>query len=228
MDSVMTKSEHPADRTDSPQLTARLHRWVIDHDDSWLFFVPYIVLAVVLSAVISLFWLVLIVGVHFGLELLRQHAVKPGLGGVVSRSLWEIKLDVALVLFALALTLYLEVTFGVLGLGHAARFGAMTGSRLALLQRALRGILLSLDDAAQAARVFLRRKFGKAEPAAAEAPHQQEAARGWTGAWTVADKVALGFGAVCLALVLAAPVLTHYTVAGAVAALIAEFHPFPR
>lgn len=50
----MTKREHPTDRTESPPRAARVRRWVLGHDDSWLFFAPYIVPAVGLSAVICL------------------------------------------------------------------------------------------------------------------------------------------------------------------------------
>ncbi len=45
-----------------------LRRWLVMHDDQWTFIVPYIGLAVLLSALISLFWLVVVVAVHFALE----------------------------------------------------------------------------------------------------------------------------------------------------------------
>jgi len=75
-----------------------------------------------------------------------------------------LKLDLALILFALVLSLYLEVTLGLVGLGAGARGAAMAGAgarlgvRFTVIQQVLRGLLLSLDDLAQVVRVLLRRR----------------------------------------------------------------------
>jgi hypothetical protein len=139
-------------------------RWIMTYDDRWLFIVPYIGLAVLLSIVTGLFWLVAVVAAHFALELLRQHYIarltqtRPGPIGLLLRVLWELRLDIALIAFALVLALYMELTLGLVGLGSATRAGMMAGARFAVIQRLLRVILLSLDDLAQFARVLARRR----------------------------------------------------------------------
>ncbi len=102
---------------------ARAKAWIIDHDDSKLFLVLYVGLAVVLSLWISLFWLVAVVAVHGLLEWIRQHHLDKKLAGVVARVMWEIKLDIALILFAMALDVYLDFILGLAGLQAVARGG---------------------------------------------------------------------------------------------------------
>ena len=101
-----------------------IRNWIINHDDSWLFIIGYIGLAVVLSIWISLFWLVAVVAVHFLFEIVRQHTIHDSWTTIISESLWELKLDIALVLFALVVSLYMDVVLGVAGLQGAARAGA--------------------------------------------------------------------------------------------------------
>lgn len=115
--------------------TESIRQWVIHHDDSWLFIGGYVAIAVVLS-IYSLFWLV-VVGIHFILELGRQQARFDDRYQMVAEALWEVKLDLALTVFALALTLYLSVVFGVLGLSSTR---AAAGSRAAAsAKRATKG-----------------------------------------------------------------------------------------
>lgn len=209
-------------------------RWIMNHDDSWLFIVPYIGLSVVLAIVLSLFWLVVVVAVHFGLELTRQHFIKPGLSGVISRSLWELKFDIALVLFGLVLGIYMEMALGVVGLGHAARGGAMTATRFVIIQRVLRGVLLSVDDMAQVLRVVFRRSSKKgvdATDALDEAAGNLEVEpvdSSWTGNWTTGDKFQLGFLTICIVLIVIAPIITHLTFEDTLLILAEELHPLPN
>jgi len=128
------RAANPAQmRSSLPQGPVR--RWIVQHDDSWLFIVPYIGLAVVLSIAISLFWLVALVVAHFALEWVRQiyeaqnAGDQPGFGGLLLRVLWELKLDLALIVFALVLAVYMEMALGVVGLGAAGRSGAMATAR---------------------------------------------------------------------------------------------------
>lgn len=151
-------------------------RWIVDHDRSWLFVILYVGLAVVLSVWVSLFWLLFMAGVHFALEWIR-HAILRGEAGIVVplNALWEVKLDLALVLVALALALYMELILGVLGLQSAARAGAAVraggkvGTRVAGWERLIRGFFLTVDDLANVARAFVMRRGGEAVPAVAEA-----------------------------------------------------------
>ena len=203
-------------RSSLPQGPVR--RWIVQHDDSWLFIVPYIGLAVVLSITISLFWLVALVAAHFVLEWVRQiyearsTGDRPGFRGLLRRVLWELKLDLALIAFALVLTVYMEMALGVVGLGAVGRSGAMAtaraGSRFAVLQRVLRGVLLSLDDAAQVARAILQRRGASppAEAATVRAPRPlPDREPGWRASWSKADYAVLGFGMLCLALLAVSP-----------------------
>lgn len=218
--------------TEARRPIGRLRQWIIEHDDKWLFIVSYIALAVILSVVISLFWLIVVVGVHFVLELMRQRylaelrAEAPGPLLLLLRALWELKLDIGLIIFALALALYMEVVLGVVGLGAAARGTAMAGTRVAtrfgVIQQALRAFLLSVDDLAQVARVIAQRR------------------RGHTGDEVEADNIGdgrispsrgdyliLGFTAICALLIVLAPALTDQTVDEVLAQIGEELNPFP-
>jgi hypothetical protein len=199
-----------------------VREWIINHDESWLFTLTYVGLAVVLSIWISLFWLVVVVAMHFLLEWIRQSHFSTEPGEVFLRSVWELKLDIALVLFALALTAYMEVVLGVAGLGGAARLGLQGGARFAGWSRVLKGVLLSLDDAAQIGRAVLMRSSSQSDedvPPVTESP--------WRRRWSVGDHIAIWLGAACLLLLAAAPALTLHTYPSLWAALLAELHPLP-
>jgi hypothetical protein len=213
-----------------------LRRFVLDHDDSRAFVFVYVGLALVLSVWISLFWLVAVVSVHAALEWAKQSHLRATARSAAAATLWELKLDLALVLFALALSLYMDVVLGLAGLGPAARVGAAAargGARVAAWQKAVRGILLSLDDAAQAVRAFAarrRRPPGAAASVPDAADHPAAAGhadRPWIRPWSAGARFSLGFGAVCLLLLLLAPWLTGHGVAGALAVLAEELRPFP-
>lgn len=240
---VRAAARMPAD--EPPRAAPEMHplrRWVIDHDSSWLFVVAYVGLAVVLSVWISLFWLVAVVGVHFAFECVRQaHHVRGrwraaasgergrparprpahhlrGAGRIARRALWEIKLDIALILFALVVAVYLEFVLGVAGLSAAGRLGAQAGARFAGWQRALRGILLTVDDAAQVGRAALLRGGTVAD----DDKDADTAAR-----WSTGDRISIGFGLLSLALLLLAPALLGETYAGLLDTIAQELHPFP-
>jgi hypothetical protein len=150
-----------------------LRDFVAHHDERWLFVALYIGLAVVLSIVLSLFWLVAVAGLHFALECARQAMHRQSRSDVVSHALWEIKLDIALVLIALALSLYMEVFLGILGVQSAARATAASrigirAARAAAWQRTIRGAVLIADDIVVAATRLMRRgPKGEAARAAA-------------------------------------------------------------
>lgn len=158
-----------------------LRQWMRDHDEKWLFVVLYLGLAVGLSVFVSLFWLIMVAGVHFLLECVRQAYHRKGGLDVVTHALWEIKLDVGLVLLALTLVLYIEVVLGILGIQSAARAAAVTragariGSRAAAWERNLRTFLVTVDEMVRIgyAAVMMRRKSrgsnGDAAVAEAEA-----------------------------------------------------------
>lgn len=227
-----------------------IRAWVVGHEESWVFVVLYVGLAVILSAFISLFWLVLLVALHFWMEWVTHAAHHDSVGRIWSESLWAIKLDVGLVLFAFALTLYLPLVFGVLGLGAASRVAA-TGTRFLVIQRSVRAALLSVDDAVIVARGIVRKKQPRLEaaslgatdwPSAEGARHEADASvarssathhehasgivSSWRGRWGFSGWASVSFTAVSLALLLLAPLLTDHTSLGVLQEIAAELRPW--
>lgn len=212
-------------------LGRRFLHWVAEHDDHWLFITLYIGLALVLSMAISLFWLVAVVAAHGALEWFAL-----GRRGVtdhrMARILWHLKLDIGLVLVALWLGLYIDVLFGLAGLGAAARAGAQTAARVVAWQRAIRGVLMTADEAALVVKAVATRKNGKKgkhkgqpEP---ERTQPTDADRlPWQDPWSTGDKFAVAFTVTCAVLILLTPVLTDHSVASTLAVLAADLHPWP-
>jgi hypothetical protein len=200
-----------------------IRRWIIEHDDSWLFIGAYIGLAVVLSVWISLFWLVVVVAGHFLLECLRwRHAGVSG-GRIGLLALWETKLDLALIAFGLALAAYLEFALGLVGVGNVARAGMHGVAKAPAWTRAIRGVLLSLDDAAQAVRVVTGRNGDEAgDDVIIEDLSPWRPAR-----WALADHVAIWFGVTCLIACITAPWLLGHDTAWLIETLADELHPWP-
>jgi hypothetical protein len=134
-----------------------LRDWVRDHDERWSFVVLYLGLAVGLSVFVSLFWLLVVGALHFALECGRQVHFREGRLEVLGHALWEVKLDIGLVLLALTLVLYIDVVLGLLGLQSAARAAAVTragariGTRAAAWERNIRTFLLTVDEMARIA-----------------------------------------------------------------------------
>jgi hypothetical protein len=202
-------------------------RWVENHDDRWSFTLSYLGLALILSTTISLFWLVALVAAHMALEwiaLVRRGERQHRLAKVV----WHVKLDLALVLFALALGLYFDVLFGLLGLGAAARTGSQLTARFVAWQRGLRTVLLSADDVALVAKAAARRAGGEAEPAYPAKPKPEEVDRPQQGQWSRGDVATVTLGLLFALLIAVAPVLTDHDLIAVIRVLGSELHPWPR
>jgi len=244
MKRAIPRLAHEQPPLEAPAATG-LGRWVQNHDDSRLFAVLYIGLALVLSIVLGLFWLVAVVALHGLLEVLRQRSLHRWWPGVLSRVLWELKLDLGLILFAFVVTLYMEVVLGVAGLNAAVRAGARGGARLLAWQRGLRAAMLSVDDVAQVARIAAGRRRA-AEQATGEAAEAAEAAApagssldglaalgvsspwgGWAERWSRGSLLAVAFGLLSLGLILAAPWLTGQPAGAVWQQILAELRPFP-
>jgi hypothetical protein len=156
----------------APPAPARpIRDWIVRHDDSRAFTVLYIALALVLSLSIGLFWLVALVTVHFTFEYVRFRHEQAERPRALAQAAWALKLDFALVLFALVVTLYLQFVLGVLGIqaasraGAAAKAGTKGGARLAAWENVIRGALISVDDAARVVHAFfVLRKRRAPEP----------------------------------------------------------------
>lgn len=202
--------------------------WILNHDDSWIFTVLYIGSAVVLSIAISLFWLLAVLAAHFVLEWIRQRTCAPK--GVLWRTAWHLKLDLALVLLALVLAVYMEMVLGVLGLGGAIRAAAQAGPKLAGWSRVLRGVLLSVDDMAQVARTagrLTQKCSSRGEQAAADPQADILDLHPWRRP-KFGDCVAIFIGIGSLAMILVAPLLLpEMSSSGLLEIMVEEFHPFP-
>jgi hypothetical protein len=218
-------------------MLASIHRWIIHHDESRLFSLLYISLAVILSLWISLFWLVVVVFVHLVFEWISQRHRGHSWSRTVLESLWELKLDLGLIVFALALALYLDFIFGLAGLGATARIAPAAG-RFIVWKQVLRGVLLSVDDAARVARALLTKR--RRSPSAGGAEHEDLEPRvpvvesmavqrwgSWASAWGRGDRFAVGFGLLCLGLLVFSPLLSPHDLDSALQALAAELHPLP-
>lgn len=208
-------------------------QWVINHDESWLFVGLYVGLAVVLSIWISLFWLVVVVAIHAAFEWVRQSELRTGFRPRLLETLWEVKLDIALVIFALALSLYMEVILGIVGLHAASRAGAATlrgGARFAAWEQVIRGFFLSVDDAAQVARALAARGSDDEELTEEQAEVLTTPVSwwgSWAAKWGKGDWIAVGLTVICIVFMLLATTLTDHTWGSAAYTLLEELHPYP-
>lgn len=202
-------------------MISAVHSYILEHDRRWSFIITYISLAVVLAILLNLFYLTLVVGLHGLFEWIKygQHVQDR-----VTRAfyvLWELKLDIGLIFFGLALDLYLELILGMVGISSAARGAAMTGSRFIGFEHALRGILLSVDDLALAGRMALGRTPDE-EPIE---PVKGNLLGPWAWNYSLGDRLSIGFGITCILCIILAPHVTEHNVASALASLAAEMHP---
>ncbi len=208
-------------------MTPGLRTWIRAHDDSTLFIVGYLTFAVVLSIWLGLFWLLVVVAFHFALELVCQHEQDTWGPGVVIRAIWEVKLDIGFVLAALVLAVYMDVIFGILGLGHAARAGVQGGARFAIWERVIRAVLLTADDALQVGRAAVAKMGNGGAEVEVEGP-PPSIWGGWDADWSTGDRLSLGLSVVSLLLMVTAPFLTDHDPSRVVGILLEELHPFAQ
>jgi hypothetical protein len=216
-----------------------VRQWVRDHDERWSFVIIYLGLAVGLSVFVSLFWLLAVAGLHLALELGRQSQHREGKLEVLSHALWEVKLDVGLILLALSLVLYIDVVLGLLGLQSAARAAAVTragarvGARAAAWERNIRTFLLTVDEMARigyAAYLVRRGRAGVASETQPPEPVPQVATSpgdGWRGRWGIGDRIGLLLVVGGVIMLVVAPLLTPHDWGTAGAAIMEELRPFP-
>lgn len=200
---------------------------IVDHDESWLFTLAYVGLAVFLSLYISMFWLVAIAAAHGAIEWVSLR-LKGQNGNLFSKVVWHLRLDIVLIIFALWLSVYIDAIFGLLGLGAAARGGAQAGSRLLAWQRTLRGTLLTLDDLVQ----ILRALFRKRGVAGCNETYPHERSKGETNAettskWKKGDVFLVGAGFLLAISIAAAPVLTEMDASEVFNRVVSDLQPWP-
>jgi hypothetical protein len=216
--------------------------WLHTHDERWSFILPYVLGAVLISIFLGMFWVAVLMLAHFGLEIVRFRALgvpTPGLHG-----LWHTKLDFGLVLVALAIAVYAQALFAVLGAGYAAR-GAQVAARFGVVQRTLRVALLTFDEVLLFARAVWRATRRAPAGAAAAPPPRpacpveaqahdaaqaqaRERALGinpWRYANT-GDWVSLALAPACVLAILAAPAVTGHDAQAIVEILLHELRPW--
>lgn len=198
-----------------------MKEWILNHDDRWVFTIGYVSLAIILSLTISIFWLIVLVVIHAYIE---WHALSlKGVTHKFSHVTWHIKLDIALIIFALMLGVYIDLLFGLLGLGAASRAGAQLSSRMLAWQTATRSILLSLDDAAQIAKAIGRKKDDRD----IESEIEHMSGSPWKATWSFVDHAIIWLSAAMILLIAFAPMLTDHSYKDVVDILLSDLHPWP-
>lgn len=219
----------------------KAYRFILEHDQRWSFIICYVTLAVVLAIVLNLFWLAVVVSGHGVFEWIKQGTLVKDRIAKAMRVLWELKFDISLVLFGLALEVYIGVILGIAGLGATARAGVEAGSRAAMWQNVLRGTLLSVDDAAQVVRmaggmddegtdgeIDILSGPDVDDELPIEGPTDWKGRLGpWAQPYVLGDWLSLGFGVLCLFMILIGPYITPHDWASMMAALGEEMHPWP-
>ena len=112
------------ERNPPPQL-GPIKTWIVNHDRSLIFALVYVILTIVLSVFISYFWLLALVAVHIMIEWLSKSY--RGYRYRLAWTLWDVKLDLALVCLAFALLSYTGINAGVAGAQSATRAGVLGG-----------------------------------------------------------------------------------------------------
>lgn len=188
--------------------------WIINHDDRWSFVILYVGGAVLLSVFMSLFWVILLMAGNFALKVYRNYlAAKPM---PLLTSLWQVKLDIGLIFFALVIGLYSDHIFGALGLSQAARAGQAVRSlqmvtRFGIIERGLKIFFLTIDDQARLVNAVVKARKKKklvvdVPPEALPEPESSLPSYPWKFRGK-GDIFSLSFGLVCIALLVFAPVI---------------------
>lgn len=206
----------------SHDLSAAERGWVVEHDERRSFVWPYLAISVFCSVFVSLFWLLVLVAVHLGIEVERAKRLRlrPTLGW----ALWEIKLDLGLLLLALSMAVYMDVAFGILGLGASARAGAAVaraGARANVLRRVVRGVLLVLDDIVRVVGAIV------AARGIQEAPAPSLSGPPWRETWTWGDRIAIALLVAVGLLLAASPWLSGHDLPAILRLVLSELHPWP-
>lgn len=206
-------------------------QWIREHDDRLSFVVLYISGAILLSIVLNLFWVMMLMLAHFVLEIVRGYLLK--VRQPFFHAVWEVKLDIGLVLFALVVALYAEHVLALLGLGQVARAGqAVRGlevaARFGVVERALRVVALTIDDFARLAQAAVKFGTRKNEPATAppSAHVLCDVDPGPKSSTGIGDVLSLSFVVLCLILIAVTPSLTGKPTADVTVQIVQELSPY--
>ena len=213
------------------QIKPRLIDWLQNHDERWSFIITYVGLAILLSLYAGLFWVMMLMLCHLGLEYIRHRSIQAPLPFL--HALWHTKLDIGLLFFALAITLYSDTVMAALGLGQSARAaqaarGLQMAARFGVIESALRTFLLTADDLFRLTRALWKtskKRKGIQKPLEAMNEEEKDEIRPWLSP-KIGDYVSLGFGVICVGLIFAAPLLMGTSVMQAMAILQDDLTPF--
>lgn len=232
----------PIDGSEKSLADNTFTRWVDRHDDTWLFTIIYVALAVTLSLSISLFWLFIVALAHSGLEWYAlSRAGVTGFRSKIKKILWHIRLDLVVILFALWLGVYMTAIFGVLGISAVTR--ASTAARATTVARAtplhmhdfLNTMSIIIDDIILVLRGFARRspKEQQASPQAIAVEQVITPLVAPVHPWQQIKGLGLGdkllfIGAVALlATLMLSPILSPYSSTEVIEILTASLDPWP-
>lgn len=223
-------------------MNQKIRNWVDEHDDRWSFIIFYVGLSVLLSIFMNLFWVALLMLAHLALETVRH--IMLAMDRPFLRALWCVKLDIALVLLALIIALYSDTVMAALGLGYTARAAQAARSsqliaRFAVVERSLRVVMMTMDDATRLAGAIFRAVSGRRQTvaeavtsSASPTPRDRDdpailATRGappWKNPGR-GDWLSLGFGTLCLVLIFTTPIFTSYNYQETLQAIATQFTP---
>lgn len=180
----------------------------------------------------NLFWVILLMTGNFCLKIYRNYLVAKPLPFLTS--LWQVKLDIGLIFFALVIGLYADHIFAALGLSQAARAGqAVRGlqmvTRFGVIERGLKVFFMTIDDQARLVNAVVKARKRKRNlvaipDEAVPEPEAHEPAYPWKS-WGKADVFSVAFAMTCLSLILASPLILGVS-AGAIAdSILAQLTP---
>lgn len=234
----------PVKHKDRPLADNAFTRWVDRHDDTWLFTIIYVSLAVSLSISISLFWLFVVGLGHGALEwyALSRAGVRGRLNKI-KMILWHQRLDMVVILFALWIGVYMTAIFGALGLNAATRATSATRATTAAratssrLHDIINTLSIVIDDIVMVLKGFARRgpaaKVPVIESSAvdaasrsrqAEAPSVTEQPKSRMG---TADKILFASASLLLITLILAPLMTPHSPTEVLQLLANNLHPWP-
>ena len=199
--------------------------WIVNHDESRVFVILYIGLAVFLSIALGLFWLCVVVAVHLLFEVIRQWSISGISLKVLAFAVWEIKLDIFLIFFAFVITVYMDIILGAAGLSAGARAAASAGSRFALWQKMIRSLLLSIDDLAQIFKAAGKHIFSDKKKNSCDAINESGFGISDDNKISAGDVLSLSFGIICIISLASAPLFTDYTYTDILKIIIIELKP---
>lgn len=218
-------------QSDVKTFFTKIHDWIIEHDDRMSFTLVYVTAAVMLSIFMNLFWVAALMLGHLGLEITRHKILDHRYP--LLQALWDVKLDIALVLFALVVVLYSEMIFGLLGLGQATRASrAVTGvkllTRVTIIERAVKVFFLTVDDLSRVTHLLIK-SLRRKRPVILDTPlHLQEHEEHLPdGKISAGDIFALAFGAICIVLIIASAFILPNGLVESLSIIFTELHPFP-